>query len=894
VAAVGNNGLDVSGVCWNVRIMALKILNADGDGSAANAVPAIYYAVANGADIISGSWGGQNGSEALREAIAYAHRQGVIVVAAAGNDGANVPYYPAAYPNVLSVAATDATDRRWHLSNYGDWVDIAAPGHNILSLRRETPDSVAREEFTRRMSGTSMAAPHVSGACALLLSANPWLTCDELQTILKSTGDPIAPGICSSNGRLNVYNALRAVIPPEGTVRLDREHYADGARIGILVTDWHLQETGRQVVLVEAESGDVEAVTLTETQTALGAFRGDILLRDAPAEPGDGVLQAGHDQRIFVRYLDEDDGLGGTDQWREATARADYAPPIVLDVQVQVRGSTATVTLLTDEPARAEIRYSRLCEGPFGLVQKSAQLSESHSIDLRNLMPQTKYCFLVTVTDEAGNETSSDTGQPYSFTTAGRLWGFRVPADHATIQAAIDAAADGDTIWVADGTYSGKGNIEIDFRGKAITVRSENGSAACIIDCQGKGRAFHFRNGETANSVLDGFTITNGGNSDYGAGIHCVASSPTIRNCLFLRNVARHFGGGMANSSGSHPTVVDCTFRENSSASLGLFGRGGGMANRDGSNPIVSNCTFLHNWAKYAGGAIGNFDGSSPRVTRCRFSGNSARYSGGAVANWKDSRPIFRECVFSGNRSDNDGGAVANLDGSAPTFTNCVFSRNTAYELGGAMYNQAAEVAIGNCTISGNHAERSGGGIWSGEAALIRLDNSILWANTDDTSGQRIELAQIVMAGTDTQIRYCNIQGWTGALGGIGNFGLDPLFVDPAREDFHLQSEGWRWDRLREEWTSDPATSPCIDAGDPDHPLGGEPTTIPGDPSGTPAGNVRINMGTFGGTSKASLAPPDWTLLADESLPPTPQIDATDRHRRQGLFHTRPPRRRTR
>ena len=98
VAAAGNNGLDVAGVCWNARIMPIKILGADGDGSAADAVPAIYYAVANGADIISGSWGGQDSSDALREAIAYAHRQGVIVVAAAGNEDSDTPYYPAAYP----------------------------------------------------------------------------------------------------------------------------------------------------------------------------------------------------------------------------------------------------------------------------------------------------------------------------------------------------------------------------------------------------------------------------------------------------------------------------------------------------------------------------------------------------------------------------------------------------------------------------------------------------------------------------------------------------------------------------------------------------------------------------------------------------------------------------
>ncbi len=189
VAAVGNNGLDVAGVCWKARIMAIKVLDADGDGSAGDAVPAIYYAVANGADIISGSWGATEGSDALKDAVAYAYSQGVIVVAAAGNEGSDVAYYPAAYPNVLAVAATDPSDRRWYSSNYGDWVDVAAPGRDILSL-----GLTSAGQMTARKTGTSMAAPHVSGACALVLSANPLLTCDEVEDIITTTGDPIAAG----------------------------------------------------------------------------------------------------------------------------------------------------------------------------------------------------------------------------------------------------------------------------------------------------------------------------------------------------------------------------------------------------------------------------------------------------------------------------------------------------------------------------------------------------------------------------------------------------------------------------------------------------------------------------------------------------------------------------
>ncbi|NQS97761.1 MAG: hypothetical protein HQ591_04845, partial [candidate division Zixibacteria bacterium] len=111
-----------------------------------------------------------------------------------------------------------------------------------------------------------------------------------------------------------------------------------------------------------------------------------------------------------------------------------------------------------------------------------------------------------------------------------------VPGDYRTIQAGINAAVDGDTVLVADGTYTGEGNKNIDFLGKTIVVISENGPENCVIDCEDDGRGFYFHSGEDSNSVLEGVQIINGFCFFYGAGISCIFSSPTIKNCIISEN----------------------------------------------------------------------------------------------------------------------------------------------------------------------------------------------------------------------------------------------------------------------------------------------------------------------------------------------------------------------
>ena len=438
----------------------------------------------------------------------------------------------------------------------------------------------------------------------------------------------------------------------------------------------------------------------------------------------------------------------------------------------------------------------------------------------------------------------------------------------------------------------GNANFPLDFGGGGGMANSEN-SSPTITNCIFRANSSVYVAGAMANSENSSPTLTNctfsknsssegaggmanskksspnlinctfGGNSSrYGAGgmVNSENSSPTLTNCTFSQNSAGSYGGGMSNSHNSSPTLTDCIFIGN------YAGFGGGMANSNNSSPALTNCTFRQNSAK-AGAGMANFENSSPTLTNCTFRRNLTSTGGGGMDNAIECNPILANCTFSENSAEHYGGGMDNAIDSNPILANCIFSKNTAGNYGGGICNFASSPILINCTFAQNSAEK-GNALGSDvvydyyriDPNNVELINCILWDGGNEIWN---EYDSTIL------ITYCNIQGSQASIfdpreaviWGEGNIDVDPEFVqagywtEPSPRnpnssvwiegDYHLKSEAGRWDPVSESWILDNVTSPCIDAGDPNSPVGDEPD---------PNGGI-INMGAYGGTAEASKSP---------------------------------------
>jgi len=213
-AALGNNGQGVAGVAWGAKIMPLKVLDAEGNGKDSDVAAAIIYAVEHNAKVLNMSLGGYGSTQTLADAVAYAYNKGCLLVAATGNDGKNEVMYPAAYPEVIAVAATNKYNGVTWYSNYGPEVEVAAPGGGgsnwIISTYRGGGYAYS--------SGTSMATPHVAGLGALIWSMRPDLSNVQVRNLITSSAMDLSPAgwdEYSGYGLIDVTSSL----PPTLEVR---------------------------------------------------------------------------------------------------------------------------------------------------------------------------------------------------------------------------------------------------------------------------------------------------------------------------------------------------------------------------------------------------------------------------------------------------------------------------------------------------------------------------------------------------------------------------------------------------------------------------------------------------------------------------------------------------
>jgi predicted outer membrane repeat protein len=347
----------------------------------------------------------------------------------------------------------------------------------------------------------------------------------------------------------------------------------------------------------------------------------------------------------------------------------------------------------------------------------------------------------------------------------------------------------------------------------------------------------------------------------YGGGISCGAyANPTIINCIVSDNLATMTGGGLRNSGGS-PTLISCTISGNTAMSYG-----GGIY-CIWSEAMITNCTISENWSWSYGGGI-FCEHTPPTINDCLITGNWAYFGGGGIS-CLVSNPVITNCAISSNKSIQYHGGGIYCGGSSPNIVNCLFAANEAAVDGGAIhcfssiYYSSSTPTVTSCTIVNNLAGGSGGGISCENTSSLTAANCIVWGNLA-SYGPEITLhssSQLNISYSNVRSGRAQVHVYAGCVlvWGEGNIDVDPCFVEPSYwdlngtpldanddiwvdGDYSLKSQAGRWDPNSQAWVQDDVTSPCVDVGDPNSPIGLEPF---------PNGGI-VNMGAYGGTAQAS------------------------------------------
>ena len=298
----------------------------------------------------------------------------------------------------------------------------------------------------------------------------------------------------------------------------------------------------------------------------------------------------------------------------------------------------------------------------------------------------TTYYYKVTMV--VGTSVSGPSNEASATATSGPPVLLVPTAAYPTIQSAINAALSGYVVQVADGTYTGRGNVDLDFGGKKITVQSQHGPAATIIECGGTvavaHRGFLFHTGETSASVVSGFTIQNANGKDEGACRVESGSAATIQNCVFLNNTSNGSGAGMFVNGAA--TVTNCTFTGN--VTSGGYQSGAGIFTN--GSLLLRNCTFTGNHAGNYGAGI-DVNSGAATLTNCIFSSNTASDAATAL---NFGTLVMTNCTSTQNTS----GSLAVYNGGTETLTNDILFNDSSAEAGGIT------AVITYCDIQGGSA----------------------------------------------------------------------------------------------------------------------------------------------------------------------------------------------
>jgi len=635
IGAIGNNGIGVAGVCWQSRIMHLKIFANDyteeTGASTIDIVRAIDYAIEHGARIINASWGAYEIEldQLLYDRISDANDAGILFVAAAGNGDDEfgfpvntdwMPFYPASYDldNIISVMATDADDN-WasSYSNYGpSTVDLAAPGGDEFTGVYSTvlDDEYDDEYDDDVMFGTSMAAPHVSGAAALMWTLDYTLTCDEVKRLLLYSVDklPSLQGLCVSGGRLNLYRALK--MAKGGRVRNTRgtpDPTDDTFKSTIHAA--MLSASDGDELIADRDSWYIEDVDFGSKQIILRS--GDI---DNPS-----------DQTVYPHntYIS-----GAFDPGSNVVTFTGAGPGAVLKGFTILHGSRSGI----------------YCDNASPIIEDCI-ITENTSFQGSGIYCTNGSAPTIIDCDITGNTAWDSGGGIYC--TGGSAPGI------------IDCNIIYNTAWDSGGgIYCSNSDADI----IDCTIRNNNAGS-------NDGGGIYCDSG--SNADITNTTISNNTADKRGGGIYVSSSSPTINGCEVAGNSTNASGGGIYCRNSSGADIINTTVSNNTTKYWG-----GGIYCYNSSGPI-KNCLIINNAViSWDGGGI-YLEKSSPAIANCTIAGNAANENngvGGGLCCFDSSDPDITDCIFSGNQRY----AVANyyydlLQISEPHLRYCLFYNNS-------------------------------------------------------------------------------------------------------------------------------------------------------------------------------------------------------------------------